>query len=288
MIYGRVSIGSIIVLAIAAMAAAQPPASRKPASQKPVPRKADTVVDSSCFLLYDVNKAKEIRRNPSTACQTAVAPASTFKIAHALAALDAGVVAAADTKFADDGTPKDFPSWRGDQTLASAMRNSVVWYFQRIAEKLGMAREREYLRKFSYGNADPSSGLTTFWLGGSLLITPEQQQRFLIGLYSNKLPVTPRAMEIVRNILEQPPGRVVNAMGEHPFDRPWPPETVVGAKTGAARDRSGKAVRWLVGHVQREERKWIFVSLVIGPPDTTTPLAGVELAAKALREEGVL
>ena len=46
------------------------------------------------------------------------------------------------------------------------MRFSVVWWFQHVAEKLGATREREYLRRLGYGNADPSSGLTTFWLGG--------------------------------------------------------------------------------------------------------------------------
>ena len=95
------------------------------------------------------------------ACGTPLPPASTFKVPHALAALDAGVVDGADAKFAYDGSPQPFESWRRDQTLATAMRFSVVWVFQRIAEKLGIERETEYLRKLSYGNADPSSGLTT-------------------------------------------------------------------------------------------------------------------------------
>jgi len=167
------------------------------------------------------------------------------------------------------------------------MRNSVVWYFQRVAERLGMDRERAYLKKFDYGNADPSSGLTTFWLGGSLQITPEEQLRFMQRLYADELPVSPGAMRIVRQLIEQPEGAVVNATGEHPFAAPWPKGTMVSAKTGSGTDRGGKSVRWLVGHVARGSRAWIFVSTVAGGDDTPA-LAAVDQAASALRQERIL
>jgi len=247
---------------------------------------AQGVSPASCFLLYEIGVG-QVRRNPASACGTRLSPASTFKIPHALAALDAGVVSGPDATFTWDGVPRAYESWRRDHTLASAMRNSVLWYFQRIAEKLGIAREREYLKRFEYGNADPSSGLTTFWLGESLLISPDEQQRFLLRLFDDHLPVTRAAMKTVRQILVQPRDRVVNAIGEHPFAGPWPSDAVVSAKTGSATDRAGRAVRWLVGHVQRGSRAWIFVSAVTGS-DETPPLAAVDLAAKSLREEGVL
>jgi beta-lactamase class D len=167
------------------------------------------------------------------------------------------------------------------------MRFSVVWWFQRVAERLGAAREREYLRRLAYGNADPSSGLITFWLGGSLTISPEEQAQFLLRLYENTLPVSQHAMRTVRGVLVQPVGMVVNAMGEHPFAGTWPAGTVLSAKTGSGRDKSGGAVRWLVGHVTRGGRSWVFVSCVTGD-DSTPPLAAVDLAAQALRREGVL
>jgi beta-lactamase class D len=236
----------------------------------------------SCFLLYETGVG-EVVRSPSTICTTRLLPASTFKVPHALAALDAGVVSGADETFRYDGAPVGYDAWRRDHTLRSAMRNSVVWYFQRLAEKLGMAREREYLKKFDYGNADPSSGLTTFWLGGSLQISPEEQLRFMRRLYADELPVGASALRTVRELLVQPPGVVVNAAGEQPFAAPWPAGTIVSAKTGAGTDRSGAAVRWLVGHVARGTRSWVFVSCVAGGSDTP-PLAAVALAATALRE----
>ena len=167
------------------------------------------------------------------------------------------------------------------------MRFSVVWWFQRVAEKLGAEREREYLRRLGYGNADSSSGLTTFWLGGSLVISPEEQLQFILRLFANELPVSQNAMSIVRAVLVQPYGMVVNATGEHTFGGTWPRDTALSAKTGSGRDKTGRQVRWLVGQVTRARRSWVFVSCVIGGDDTP-PLAAVDLAARSLHQAGVI
>ncbi len=65
--------------------------------------------------------------------------------------------------------------------MQSAMTNSVVWYFQRVAEKIEKERMQKYLHTLKYGNEDSSSGLTTFWLGndGSLRVSPDEQVDFL-------------------------------------------------------------------------------------------------------------
>ena len=244
------------------------------------PNELHASLSSSCFLLYELGVG-EVHRSPSESCGTRVSPASTFKIPHALAALDSGVLAGPNVTFAYNEAPDVPETWKRPHTLATAMRYSVVWYFQRVASMLGPDREREYLAKFDYGNRDASSGLTTFWLDESLKISPDEQERFLVRLYEDALPVSKKAMRIVREILVQPPGVVVNALGEHPFDAPWPEGTVVSAKTG-----SGDDVRWLVGHVERKGRGWVFVSCIIGAD--LDPLAAIDLAARSLRAEHVL
>jgi beta-lactamase class D len=223
----------------------------------------------------------ELRRSPAEGCATRVTPASTFKIPHALAAIDSSVLSGPGASLPYDGSDSPWETWKRDHTLASAMRYSVVWYFQRVAAMLGADREREYLARLDYGNRDASSGLLTFWLDGSLRISPDEQERFLVRLFEDALPVSKDAMRTVREILVQPPGAVVNASGEHAFDAPWPDGTVVSAKTGSADD-----VRWLVGHVARQRQSWVFVSCVTGA--FLDPLAAVDLAARSLRESRVL
>lgn len=237
----------------------------------------------SCFLLYDEQDG-HTAREPSEACSTRVTPASTFKIPHALAALDAGVVSGAHETFPYDGSSLPFERWKHDHDLASAMRDSVVWYFQRIAERMGIEREREYLRTFEYGNLDASGPLTSFWLGDSLQISPDEQLAFLRRFFEGRLPVEADAARTVREILVQPSGRIVNAAGEHSFAAPWPEGTTVHAKTGRAEDH-GRAVVWLVGRVERDGRAWIFVSCVVGSDDS---MAAMNLAAARLAELNAL
>src|SRR2546428_385884 len=112
-------------------------------------------------------------------------------------------------------------------------------------------------------------------------------QRLLRRLYAGDLPVSRTAMTTVRDILVQPRGLIVNAAGEHPFAAPWPADAIVSAKTGSATDRDGRNVRWLVGHVRRGSRAWLFVSAATRGDDLAA-LAAVDLAANALRDEGIL
>lgn len=240
-----------------------------------------------CFILYDLTTDSVVRA-PRDSCATRVSPASTFKIPHALAALDSGVIPDARFAMEYDGKPVRFRVWRRTHTLASAMRHSVLWYFQRIARRLGPGRERAYARKFRYGNADTSSGLTTFWIAGSLAISPDEEIAFLVRLYRDQLPVSRASMRAVRAMLVQPAGVVTNAMGAHDFAAPWPSGTVVSAKTGSIENESGHAIRWIVGHVQRGSHAWIFAANVVGPARAAPPLAAIQLAAARLRDQGVL
>ena len=271
-------VGVALMGALAGSCASRGDASARPADTETAKAGARP---QSCFLLYE-RGVGEIRRSPAAICANRVTPVSTFKIPHALAALDSGVPSGADVVFRYDGAPAWAATWKRDHTLATAIRYSVVWYFQRLATMLGSGRERDYLARFGYGNQDISSGLTTFWLDESLQISPDEQLKFLVRLQEDALPVSKDAMRVVREILVQPDGAVVNALGEHSFAAPWPAGTVVAAKTGRGQD-----VAWLIGHVSRGERSWAFVTCVLGSSQAD-PLAAIDLAARSLRSAGVL
>src|SRR3954454_13571330 len=80
-------------------------------------------------------------------CDRRTLPASTFKVPHALIALDTGVITGT-TVMKWDGRRWYFRSWERDHTLDSAIKNSVVWFFQNIARSVGREREVEHLRAF--------------------------------------------------------------------------------------------------------------------------------------------
>jgi beta-lactamase class D len=134
-------------------------------------------------------------------------PASTFKVPHALFALDAGAVRDEFQVFPWDSVSRAIRSWNRDQDLRSSMRNSVVWVYQRFAREIGEEREREYLEWIGYGNADPSGGVDHFWLDGPLRISATEQIAFLRRLYRNDLPFHVEHQRLVKDIMIAEAGR---------------------------------------------------------------------------------
>lgn len=62
-----------------------------------------------------------------------------------------------------------------DQTLESAMQNSVNWYFQAIDEQNGLSAIKDYVREIGYGNQVVSGSASSYWLNSSLKISPIEQ-----------------------------------------------------------------------------------------------------------------
>lgn len=133
-------------------------------------------------------------------------PASTFKIPHALFALDADVI---DDEFETikwDGAKRSYPAWNQDQNLRSSMRHSVVWVYQKFADSIGEEKEREYLEKVQYGNQDPT-GENPFWVEGNLRISAYEQIDFLKRLYRNNLPFSVADQRLVKDVMIIEAGR---------------------------------------------------------------------------------
>jgi len=191
-------------------------------------------------------------------------PASTFKIPHALFALDAGVVRDEFQIFPWDSTEYAIPSWNQDQTLRSSMRNSTVWLYQEFAREIGMEHEREYLQRIGYGNAAIGGPVDTFWLDGSLQITAHEEVEFLQRLYRNTLPFKVEHQRLVKDVL-------INAAG-----REW----ILRAKTGWSA-RVEEKVGWWVGWVERPDGA-VFFALNIDMPGDGADAPKRESIARAI------
>ena len=209
---------------------------------------ADVRTDGGATGVYD--DARAGKRYP---------PASTFKIPHALFALDAGVVRDEFQIFKWDGKVRDIEPWNHDQDLRSSMRYSVVWVYQQFAREIGTEKEGLYLRKINYGNADPS-GADPFWVDGNLRISAEEQIAFLRRLYRNDLPFRVEHQLLVKDIM------IVEA------GRDW----ILRAKTGW----SG-TVGWWVGWVEWPTGP-VFFALNIDTPKRSDDLPKREAVVRAV------
>ncbi len=236
------------------------------------------------IVLYDVKNNRYLRHNEKRSA-VRYTPASTFKITNALIGLETGAVKDADSLIAwdkvkypeQDWTDAPFVYWKQDHTLRSSMKYSVVWYYRELAIRIGEERMKNYLAQFEYGNQDISGGLASkrmfeaFWLNNSLKISADEQIEFLRKFYDEKLSVSKRSTEIVKQILVQEETA----------------EYKLSAKTGGGWN-NGKALGWYVGYVETKDNTIFFALNMDGKNYMAIRDKRIELTKQILTELGYL
>lgn len=196
---------------------------------------------NGCFILYDLRKDEWLVYNALRA-DSAYLPASTFKIANSLIALECKAIHDENEIIKWDKEQREVPAWNTDHSMRTAFRYSAVWFYQELARRIGQKQMQEWLHKMHYGNEIAGPGIDEFWLRGELRITPRQQVEFLKLLILEELPVKKKNMEILKDIM------IENRSDEY----------ILRGKTGWA--ISGKPVGWYVGWLQFRDSEFIFVN----------------------------
>lgn len=258
----------LALLLASALACSSAPSARARAATEAKPVAAPTdaaAARETCFILREVDGPLRVREGGDT-CARRVWPASTFKVPHTLLALETGARTGPDDREAWDGAPVFPEACAADQTLATALQRSCVWYYKRTATKIGRARMAEGLAAFHYGNAAIGEDLTSFWLQGPLTISADEQADFMERLARRTLPVAPAHMIAVDAMMLQEPG-TFRRSSLVPVGVTWDPKlTTIHAKSGSADDDTGAGpnVRWFTGHLTAAGRAYAFASLVLG------------------------
>jgi beta-lactamase class D len=238
---------------------------------------AATAAPAECVIIGAAGNRPTV--SGAAECDRPTAPASTFKIPHALLALQLGVIAPA-TVVDWDGSAGGPDVWRKAHTVVSAIRWSVLPFFQHTARLIGAARMREGLRSLGYAADSFDGDVATFWLNGDLVVTPREQFAFLERLVAGHLPIDAVHRATVREALRMPPGQVTNASGTHAFPLAWPGDLEVRAKTGNT-EFNGERVSWLVGSVRSNGVEHVVVARVRAP-GALDGTAGLDAARRGL------
>lgn len=199
------------------------------------------------FLIKEIGEPKDTMRYHATVCSERLSPCSTFKIFNSVAGLDSGVLTGPDHPYKWDGKKRPLETHNKDHVLKTAMRDSVVWYFQRVANDIGPERMKTYLQQLHYGNEDMSSGQDKFWLGQSesLRISADEQIKFLDKLWQDKLPVSKNAQETTKEVMKV---------------KSTEKGTLYG-KTGTEGGKNDTHVMgWFVGVVESSNHKYAFAT----------------------------
>ncbi|MFI5298454.1 MAG: penicillin-binding transpeptidase domain-containing protein [Polyangiales bacterium] len=226
-----------------------------------------------CFEIRDLTTGRTVKSDDAK-CAERLSPCSTFKIAHSLIGLETGVLKDKDTLFKWDGKTNKRAEDNRDHTLELAVHDSTVWYFQELARRVGADKEKEWVAKLGYGNADTSGGLTTFWLESSLAISADEQVDFLEKIYTGKLAVSKASVDVVKAILP------LSSRGARE----------VRGKTGSceAHDKQPD-LGWFVGHVAPDvdgKHESVFAVNVRGAH--AFGIAARQTAMRLLHEQGLI
>jgi beta-lactamase class D len=198
------------------------------------------------ILIYDQNADQFYEHDPSRNA-TAFFPLSTFKILNALVSLETGVIRDDVTVLTWDGVERGFPTWNRDTNLRQGFKDSVVWFYQVLARKVGHERMQDFVNQVEYGNRNigPAEAIDRFWLEGPLQITPRQQIEFLQKLYRNEVPFSQRTIDLVKDIM------VVERT----------PDYVLRGKTGWD-GAVEPGIGWFVGYLEQNDNVYFFATNV--------------------------
>lgn len=186
---------------------------------------------TGAFVLQDLQKDLTVRYNEAEAAKP-FSPCSTFDILLALSGFQSGIL-------------KD-----QEKTLESALHGTESTFFDELAGKIGAEKLEEFVRKSSYGNAKVEPAGSEFWRNGSLLISADEQVKFLTRLYRNQLPFDATGTEIVKNLMVKS-----NKAGK--------------IFSGQSSDcNSGNVhVAWFVGHLKTMKGEYVFATILEGGSD---------------------
>ncbi len=192
------------------------------------------------FALLDVRSGRTTVVDRSRAYKP-MAPASTFKIPHAVIALETGAVKDEHEIIPYGGKPQSFPQWEQDMNLGDAIKVSNVPVFQTIARRIGLKKEKQWVNRLGYGDREIGRVVDRFWLDGPLEISAVEQTKFLSKFARQQLPATKKSLRLVRDMLkvEQKDGYTLYA------------------KSGWA-DTFTPGIGWYVGWIERGDRLYAF------------------------------
>ena len=235
---------------------------------------------NGAFVLYDMNNNRYVRYNVKR-CRERFSPKSTFKIPNSLIGLETGVIR--DAEFVIHWNREKYPPqanwneepfvhWGKDQTLRSALKYSVLWYYRELALGVGSQQMKKYVRSFDYGNKNISGRVDNFWLNNVLKISADEQVEFLRAFYSGRLPVSKRSTEIVKDILV--------------FEQT--PTYKLSAKTGGGPIDEGIYIGWFVGYLEARGNVYFFATNIEGASFADVRVKRIELTTQILKALGFL
>jgi beta-lactamase class D len=230
----------------------------------------------TCVFLNCKSDDKIIHDTSLSAIRTT--PCSTFKIWNTLIGIECELISSPDENFYKwDGKKRFLEVWNKDQTLKEAFQVSCVPAYQTLARKIGNKNMQKWIDTIEYGDKNISSGIDDFWLPRdgkkSILITPEEQAQLIKNLVNGKLPFSPKAQKVLKEIM------LIEKTSKGSFY----------GKTGSGMNIDNNPKNdfgWFVGYFESNEKKYSFSCLIKG--ENLTGRNAKEIVESILKKSSLL
>lgn len=203
----------------------------------------------ACYLLVDTNTNKSLTTYGSDRCSKRFPPCSTFKFPLNLIAFEESAFKTSDDVIPWDKKRHSRKELNQDQTPTTWMQRSAVWVSEVVIGKIGIKKVSSYLKRFAYGDQNVSSE-GTFWNGGSLNISPNEQARFLRAVQLEEFGLKKTTIDKFKTTL---------------LSKEMPDGTKVYVTTGTCcldrdcRSTLGREIGWFVGFTEKGSDSKTFV-----------------------------
>lgn len=222
------------------------------------------------ILIYDPEQDSYYSNNFDWA-KSGKLPASTFKIANSIIALETGTVENDSTLFKWNGEKRSLKNWEQDLILRDAFHFSCVPCYQEVARKIGTKSMTHYLDTLEYGNiVVDSTNIDKFWLEGESRISQFQQIDFLKRFYRSELPISERTEVIMKRMMIMEENDSFKLSGK------------TGWSTQNEIDNG-----WFVGYIETRDKTYFFTTNVEPKPQFNMdlfPMIRKDVTFKALEQ----
>ena len=208
------------------------------------------------FVLYDTAEDSWQIYNKEYATAR-ISPASTFKIYSALFSLETGIITPEQSLIPWNGQIYMYDLWNADQTLESAMQNSVTWYFQALDRQTSLSSIKKYVQELGYGNQIVEGDISSYWINSSLKISPVEQVEMLKKLYYNQFGFSPENIKAVKD-----------SICLYSTD-----DGTLSGKTGTEEVSGHNTSGWFIGYVEKDSHTYFFATNIQNEKLASGPLA---------------
>ena len=208
------------------------------------------------FVFYDATEDSWQIYNKEYATAR-ISPASTFKIYSALFSLETGIITPEQSLIPWDGQNYMYDLWNADQTLESAMQNSVTWYFQALDQQTNLSSIKKYVQEIGYGNQIVEGDASSYWINSSLKISPVEQVEMLKKLYYNQFGFSPENIKAVKD-----------SICLYSTD-----DGTLSGKTGTEEVSGHNTSGWFIGYVEKDSHTYFFATNIQNEKLASGPLA---------------